>query len=847
VKKHTNIRYADQFVGLLYVALFAAAALWLAHASFEGLETAGYDHMMRSMNAAPSDRIAVIDIDDKSIAELGRMPWSRDLYERMNQLLESGGAKVVTYGLLFSEAQVDPGRDTLVDLQRDVTKLAATASSIKNADLGSQAQQIADALAAGINELDYDGRLAASFGSANNIIIPMTFTLGRPAGRPDVPLPAYISALAANAEPNSVGIPASNVTLPIEILATRALRLGHLNQTTDLHDGSLRQEALVVDYYGELFPSLSLATAAAALNLTAQDIVATSDAVLIGPRSIPTDGLGRFNPVFYNNDDRPAFPVDSFTDVFAAKVPAAKYRDKVVLIGASARGVGNRFATPTDPDMSPAMVLAHTVSSILQGDSIRRPAWTGLIEKGLLALLALYIVFVLPRLRSQSSLVATGSIAAVMVVASLGLFATGQIWLRMVTPLLFLLGGHLVMTVKRFGVVERLRANSDLASAESNRMLGLAFQSQGQLDMAFEKFRKCPLDDSLMEPMYALALDFERKRQFNKAGAIYTYMAKHDPKYRDLPQRIKRNQSLDQTTILGQGSGVGATRLLIDDDVDGLQKPMLGRYIVEKEIGRGAMGTVYLGRDPKINRVVAIKTIALSEEFDEDDLATARERFFREAETAGRLNHPDIVTVFDAGEELDLAYIAMEFLEGKELSQYTTQDNLLPVNTVLKLITRAAEALSYAHGNEVVHRDIKPANIMFNVATGDIKITDFGIARITNSSKTKTGIVLGTPSYMSPEQLAGQTVTGQSDLFSLAVTLFQLLTGQLPFRADSMATLMYKIANDEHTPLHAVRPELPPQLAHVINTALMKDPADRYANGLEMAHDIRECLQHLAA
>ncbi|MFK8031399.1 MAG: CHASE2 domain-containing serine/threonine-protein kinase [Gammaproteobacteria bacterium] len=846
MKKPIDILSADRLAGLLYVALFALAALWLAQPGFERLETAGYDKMMQSVTFTPTDRIAVIDIDDKSIAELGRMPWSRDLYERMTQLLESGGAKVVTYGLLFSEAQVDPGRDTLLEIQGELTRLAQAAAS-ENADIGSRANQIANSVEAGLNDLDYDARLAASFGSSGNVLIPMMFALGQPSGRPDAELPSYIVSMAAISETQFVGIPASQVTLPIESLATRALRIGHLNQTTDAHDSVLRKESLVVDYYGEAFPSLALATAAAALNLEPEDIVATSEAVMIGPRRIATDGLGRFNPVFYSDDNSTAFPVDSFTDVFAAKVPADKYRDKVVLIGASAAGVGNRFATPTNPDLAPAMVLAHNVSSILQGDSIARPAWAVPVEMGICVLIGLYILVLLPGMRSRTALLTTSAAAILLVAVAFGFFSTSQVWLRLITPLLFLLGGHLVMTLKRFGVVERLRANSDLASAESNRMLGLAFQSQGQLDMAFEKFRKCPLDDSMMEPMYALALDFERKRQFNKAGAIYSYMAKHDANYRDLTKRIQRNQSLDETTILGQGSGVGGTRLLIDEDDNGLQKPMLGRYMVEKEIGRGAMGTVYLGRDPKINRIVAIKTIALSEEFDEDDLATARERFFREAETAGRLNHPDIVTVFDAGEELDLAYIAMEFLNGKELSDFTNQDTLLPVNTVLKVVARVAEALSYAHEQDVVHRDIKPANIMFERDSGDMKITDFGIARITNSSKTKTGIVLGTPSYMSPEQLAGKTVTGKSDLFSLAVTLFQLLTGQLPFRADSMATLMYKIANDEHAPLHSVRPELPPQLAHVIDTALSKEPADRYETGLEMAHDIRECLQHLAA
>ena len=189
---------------------------------------------------------------------------------------------------------------------------------------------------------------------------------------------------------------------------------------------------------------------------------------------------------------------------------------------------------------------------------------------------------------------------------------------------------------------------------------------------------------------------------------------------------------------------------------------MLGRYQVEKELGKGAMGVVYGGKDPKIGRVVAIKTMALSAEFEADELADAKERFFREAETAGRLTHPNIVTIYDAGEEHDLCYIAMEFLKGKDLTPYTKQPNLLPPDKVLSICERVADALGYAHTMGVVHRDIKPANIMYEPESDTAKVTDFGIARITDSSKTKTGMVLGTPSYMSPEQLGGKKIDGRS-------------------------------------------------------------------------------------
>jgi eukaryotic-like serine/threonine-protein kinase len=269
---------------------------------------------------------------------------------------------------------------------------------------------------------------------------------------------------------------------------------------------------------------------------------------------------------------------------------------------------------------------------------------------------------------------------------------------------------------------------------------------------------------------------------------------------------------------------------------------MLGRYSVEKELGKGAMGVVYLGKDPKIGRVVAIKTMALSQEFDGDELTDARERFFREAETAGRLQHPHIVTIYDAGEEHDLAYIAMEFLKGKDLVDYCKQGNLLPMQRVVSIVERVAVALAYAHHNSVVHRDIKPANVMYEHSSDTVKVTDFGIARITDSSKTKTGLVLGTPSFMSPEQIAGRRVDGRSDLYSLGVMLFQMLAGVLPFRGDSMAELMYKIANEEAPDIRIIRAEIPQKLADVVATSLSKRPETRYQDGEQFARDLRAAL-----
>ena len=266
----------------------------------------------------------------------------------------------------------------------------------------------------------------------------------------------------------------------------------------------------------------------------------------------------------------------------------------------------------------------------------------------------------------------------------------------------------------------------------------------------------------------------------------------------------------------------------------------LGRYELLHQLGKGAMGVVYRARDPRINREVALKAITLTEEFEAEELEQARVRFFREAEMAGRLSHPHIVTIYDAGEDGGVAYIAMELLRGQHLVEYTSPTRLLPPAIAIEIVARLAEALHYAHQNQVVHRDIKPANIMFDAPSGELKITDFGIARLTDSGRTRTGVVLGTPSFMSPEQLQGRNVTGSSDLFSLAVTLFQLLTGQLPFRSDSMPGLMMRIAQEPHPRACALNPALPAGLDAFFDRALAKEPAERFETGASFALALRD-------
>lgn len=825
------------------VGLAVALVLLLAAGSdlMQSLERKAYDLGVRATEHAPSDRIAIIAIDDTSIANLGRWPWPREIHARMIDTLAAGQPKVIGHTVLFSEPQVDAGLDYIRQVRAWLED-----SGLRRSVKGAELDRLDALLDEATQNLDNDRKLADSLGRARNVLLSLYFEPGEPQGKPEQPLPDFVQRnrlggvlVGAGVQPDL----SQGVLMPIAALGSQAQALGHLNFSRDV-DGAVRSEPLAMDYHGELYPSLSLMLAARSLNLGVDDIRVQPGAVQLGKLAITTDASLRMQSYFYpDSQGRPPFAVDSFYDVLSGKIPAAKYRDKIVLIGASAAGVGTLQVTPVSSSMPSVLTLAHTVSSILQGHYFVSPSWATLAQLGVFVAVALYLILLLPRLRAAQGALVTGALFVLLVGAHFALMRTQALWLPLMLPVTLLLLGHLLLTTKRFLVTEEHKEKSQAESAESNRMLGLAFQGQGALDMAFEKFRKVPMDDSMMELMYNLGLDFERKRQFNKAESVFRYMADYKRKFRDLEERLAQNKAMAETVILG-GSARGNDSTLVLDR-PGVAKPMLGRYEVEKELGKGAMGTVYLGRDPKIGRQVAIKTLALAQEFDLDILAEVKQRFFAEAESAGRLNHPNIVTMYDAGEEHDLAYIAMEFLKGRDLVPYVKSGALLPLPVVMGIVARVADALDYAHRQNVVHRDIKPGNIMYDSESDTVKVADFGIARLTDANKTRTGMVLGTPSYMSPEQLAGHKVDGRSDLFSLGVTLYQLACGRLPFDGDSMAQLMYRITNEAPVDILSVRPDLPPCLVAILARALAKAPGQRYTSGAELAQALRDCAATL--
>ena len=276
-----------------------------------------------------------------------------------------------------------------------------------------------------------------------------------------------------------------------------------------------------------------------------------------------------------------------------------------------------------------------------------------------------------------------------------------------------------------------------------------------------------------------------------------------------------------------------------------MQPAQLGRYLIQSELGRGAMGVVYKATDTVLERAVAVKTINMALEKDGVDRYEAR--FYQEARAAGGLNHPNLVTIYDVGKQGDTAYMAMELIEGVELRSLIGDGRSLPVAQAVSIAAQVAEGLAYAHQHGVIHRDIKPANIMV-LANGPAKITDFGIARMRSASElTQTGIMLGSPKYMSPEQVLGKRADHRSDIFALGVILYEMLIGVPPFNGENVTALLYQIVNFAPPAPSAVSPAVPQLLDYIVAKALAKPMEERYQSAQALAHDLRECERSLAA
>ena len=683
-----------------------------------------------------------------------------------------------------------------LDTPSDNADLARVRSFLEATDPAPDATMRAR-LAAWIAELDHDAQLERAIRAAGNVVLLAT------------PLAA-----------------------PLERFAGGARRVGVEPATAAAADGVYRRDAYFgVDGSGASAPSLPLAGWLAARGI-AGDARLEGGKLRAGSDALRAGADGDWIPAYGRRAaEAGGTPRVTLEELTAGKVTPAQLNNARVVIGHG----GQLLEVATGGELSVGEALTQRLAS-LESDDFMIPLRFGRAFAVLLLLVAIVWAAVFaPQLAPLPRTVVTLLVTFGLMLLEVALLAAAHLWLPLLLPALAVPLAVLAASL----TPERVSAAARAAPT--------ALPPTRPLSPAFARPKAVAMSAAVGgEPDEAEAdEDPDATREYPPRGAPApppppppTPATAPPPSIRQISEALEARRH--------EASRSDVADLLLGRSRKPA-KPKLGRYELDRELGHGAMGTVYLGRDPRINRVVAIKAIPITEEFTEPDLAEARARFFREAEMAGRLRHPGIVTVYDAGEDGGIAWIAMEYVHGALLSQHAVSDRLLPPAQVLELIARVADALEYAHAQDVVHRDIKPANVLFDPKTLETKITDFGIARLASSSTTRTGVILGTPSFMAPEQLEGRNVTGRSDLFALGVTLFQLLAGQLPFRADSMTGLMDKIANAAHPPLRSIRPDLPPCVSSIIDRALQKDPEKRYASAAEMARALRACGWSLSA
>lgn len=807
------------------------------------IELAGYDLGVRfSSTKSANQDVVIIKIDEASLQEKGGWPWPRDILAEATRKLAAARPAVIGYVLPLDRKQSVHGLEYIHELKKLVAK-----------ESGLNYGRVKRLLRSAEVSMDTDQVFAASLHKAGRVVLAIPFLDSQKSTEPALGLAEHVKRYrlldikGINTEkPNWTNwfvpeplLSTEKLYPPIKKLIRQAGGAGTLYLGVD--KSHIRTEPLVIKYGQDYVPSfvLMMATRNRGLSTRSIKVDLKKHKITIGQEQIKVDTKLRIYPKFYRgNKKQSAFPEYSMLDVLNGRVSRNALRNKTILIGVSAPQHALPQLTPIGEVMAPVRVVAHKVSSLLNDELYEVPSWVLPAQLIMLLVIGLYLMFLLPRFRMGTGM----AISSLFLIALLNIHFISMVaqstWLPMMTPLFALVIGHLILGAKKFVDSHLSVIKTELSQA--NQLLGQSFHSQGKLDQAMEEYRKCIVNTSLLEQMYNLGLDYERKRQFNKAIPVFEAVQEHAPNFRDVAERLARNAEVSNAIVLGGSNAPSANGTLVVSQ-SGMEKPMLGRYQIDKEIGRGAMGMVYLGHDPKIGRTVAIKTLMLSQEFEGEKLVEVKERFFREAETAGRLNHPNIVTIFDVGEDQDMSYIAMDYLKGIDLLGYSKQDTLLPAKEVLDIIIKVADALEYATEQKVVHRDIKPANIIYDKETGVLKVTDFGVACLTDTSKTKTGTILGSPSYMSPEQLAGKRVDGRSDLFSLGVTMYQLLTGELPFVGESLASLMYKITNEKHPDIRMFNPELPACVAKIINKSLHKDIDMRFQSGSQMVGALRRC------
>jgi len=640
------------------------------------------------------------------------------------------------------------------------------------------------------DSLGYTTALADKIKKAGNVILPYRYSVADFSAT-GFTLPEYIRATTfvqfddREKLEDSTPLAATSIYPPPALLAEAAAGLGFTGVSFDA-DRYIRTEPMVLKYAGDYLPSVPVAVATKYIGLTREALkVHVDNAIELPPRLIPIDGLGRMRINFSGPPG--AFKHISAAEILNETIGKRELSGKIVLIAYTAAGTVDLYSTPVAQSIHGVEILANAIENIIHDNFLKGLDKSGLINLVMILCIGLFSAIILPRISLMYRFVVLGVSLFVIANLSFVLFTSFDIVTKVFYPMImifFFIIGAPTMKLPQAG----------------------ADDEESEIDY-----------DAILAGTPLAGLTVGMAQGGSPSGA----------------QRAGRkaaNQTVGSTMPIQSGSNglpAGASNF--------------GRYKVLEPIGRGAMGMVYKGLDPAIDRPVALKTIRLDNIVNSNDMFELKERLTREAKAAGQLSHPNIVTIYDVGEERSLQYIAMEYLDGQTLEALLEAGHQWDYKTLCKLMIQVCEALDFAHDRGIVHRDIKPANIMI-LGDDRIKVMDFGIARFDQSNITQSGVALGTPNYISPEQLKGQAVDRRSDLFSLGVVFYELLTSQKPFKGDTISALIYSILHTTPPPPSEINLDVPRIFDKIVAKALAKDPDIRFQTAREMADILRKLI-----
>ena len=747
------------------------------------------------IDTPPAD-IIIVAIDDTSVDHVGKWPWQRDLLAKLIFAISQGSPKVLGLDIFLPE-QIDEDTSGRTDF------------------------------------------LAKEINAAGNVIVPIYFSLSD-VGIPPAPAPGHIMK-------SSVGDPrdlrkvassliyAKQIHYPSHALVEASYGFGHINIDHGA-DGLVRREPLLINYDGYLYPSFGLRVASRYLKINPTQIRPKGEGgLVVGNTIIPTDKRQRMH-LNYRGPNL-SFKRVSATEVLTGEVDPKTFTKKIVLVGLTSTESKTWVKVPAFGQINEVERIATVTQNIIHRHFLRHlsPFWNVLI----LILIGTFCALVLPNVSLTYRMVILLVFLFVVFNLSYILFSSFGTLTKPIYPILELLFFLIAVPAIKLKALGRKKAEEERVEMGS---------AKGELHThpGSEQAKKEPSEREVDASIQTVS----KKPVHEKTEQ--TYSETTEPRGGDGGEKEESPPSSSATTIVSSDQVVAFSKTLIfptsSDESSTLplvgESPsfsQFGRYKIIQFLGKGGIGTVYKGLDPVLDRLIALKIIKLNFALSPAEISEFKERLIGEAKVGDKFSHPNIVTIYDVGEEGGLHYIAMEYLSGYTLEDFIKKKGELNYRIVAKIIMQTCDALSHAHHHGIVHRDIKPANIML-LEDFHVKVMDFGIARLEAGSLTQSNITLGTPYYFSPEQLEGKPTDKRSDIFSLGVVIYELLTGRKPFQGGTVSSLVYRILNHNPPPPSTINEKTPLVFDRIVVKAMAKVPEERYQDAEEISKILKEFI-----